>query len=125
MFLFTFYFPFTIFVFQIYVIGGIVDRSVQKSRTLNCAYLQNIKAMRLPLKEYLPNNISHILNIDTIVSTMCTFERTKDWIKTFEETIPRRKKIQGGKTGRKEENKNNLVCDEKSEVINDLKNVIK
>ena len=48
--------------------------------------------MRLPLKEFLPQNISHILNIDTIVSTICTFERTKNWKETFEITIPKRKK---------------------------------
>ena len=104
---------------QIYVIGGIVDRSVQKSRTLDCAYLQNIKAMRLPLKEYFPGNISHILNIDTIVSTICTYERTKNWEKTFEITIPIRKKVSGGKIGRKEENKIKLLNNEKNETIDD------
>ena len=73
--------------------------------------------MRLPLKEYLPGNISHILNIDTIVSTICTYERTKNWEKTFEMTIPIRKKVQGGKIGRKEENKKKFLNDEKNEII--------
>jgi tRNA (guanine9-N1)-methyltransferase len=92
----------------VYIIGGIVDRSVQKARTLNCAYVQDIKVLRLPIKEYVPDHLSHILNIDTIVSIICTYNDTKDWLKTFEICIPKRKLIRGGKLQRKEENLKNV-----------------
>ena len=60
--------------------------------------------MRLPIKEFAPNNLSHILNIDTVISIICTYEKTKNWEKTFEEIIPLRKQIIGGKSQRKIEN---------------------
>ena len=87
-----------------YVIGGIVDRTVMKARTLDCAYEQNVRAMRLPIKEYIPNNMSHILNIDTVINIISTYVTTKNWEKTFDITIPLRKKVIGGKMQRKIEN---------------------
>ena len=87
-----------------YVIGGIVDRTVMKARTLDCAYEQNVRAMRLPIKEYVPNNMSHILNIDTVINIISTYVTTKNWEKTFDITIPLRKKVIGGKMQRKIEN---------------------
>jgi 3-hydroxyacyl-CoA dehydrogenase len=81
-----------------------VDRTVLKARTLDCAYEKNVRAMRLPIKEYAPNYMSHILNIDTMINIISTFETTKNWEKTFDLTIPLRKKTIGGKTQRKIQN---------------------
>lgn len=103
------------------MIGGIVDRTVLKARTLDLAYLHNIKALRLPIKEYTKNNLSHILNIDTVINIISTFNELKNWEKTFELTIPLRKKIMGGKNQRKldavnlSEISNREIIDESSE----------
>ena len=96
-------------MFKVYVIGGIVDRSVQKSRTLDCAYVHSIHAQRLPIKEHTLSNLSHILNIDTVVDIICTFKSTKNWRETFDLCIPLRKKIIGGKIQRRKLCENSYV----------------
>ena len=106
-----------------YVIGGIVDRSVQKSRTLDCAYMHSIHAQRLPIKEHTSSNLSKILNIDTVVNIICTFNSTKNWRETFDMCIPLRKKITGGKVQRRKlcEN-NNVVVECRSSRCDDIDN---
>lgn len=76
---------------SVYVVGGIVDRSVRKACTLNRASEENVKVMRLPIQEYMPGRSSHILNIDAVIHTICKFSEEKDWMKTFLETMPLRK----------------------------------
>jgi tRNA (guanine9-N1)-methyltransferase len=89
---------------KVYIIGGVVDRTIKKACTLNCAYAQDIRVLRLPIKEYVPDHQSHVLNIDTIVSIICTYNETLDWLKTFEICIPKRKLTKGGKLQRKKDN---------------------
>lgn len=68
--------------------------------------------MRLPIKEYLPNHLSHILNIDTIINIICTYNDTLDWLQTFEICIPKRKLTIGGKSQRKENDLKNIQIDD-------------
>ena len=107
-----------------YVIGGIVDRSVQKSRTLDCAYVHSIHAQRLPIKEHASSNLSHILNIDTVVNIICTFNSNKNWRETFDLCIPLRKKILGGKIQRRKlcENSDDVVVECQSSRCDELDN---
>ena len=61
----------------IYIIGGIVDRTVQKNCSLNKANEKRIRTMRLPIQEYLPNRQTHVLNIDHVLHIICDFLHTK------------------------------------------------
>ena len=49
---------------KIYVIGGLVDRRIQKKRTFDQAKDQDLQLRKLPLKEYGPKGLHPILNID-------------------------------------------------------------
>ena len=63
----------------------------------------------MPIKEFATSNLSHILNIDTVVSIVCTYISTKNWKKTFDSCIPLRKKIIGGKLQRRKMYENGTV----------------
>lgn len=86
---------------MIYVIGGIVDKSVKKSLTYHLALDQSIRCCRLPVQEYIPNRQSHILNIDTVVSIICNYLYTRDWLSSLTSAIPLRRQTKGGKEARK------------------------
>ena len=64
---------------KVYVIGGIVDRTVRNNLTLDKAYAENVSVKRLPVKEFFPQAQSHVMNIDQVVSVFCLYEETKDW----------------------------------------------
>jgi tRNA (guanine9-N1)-methyltransferase len=64
---------------KVYVIGGIVDRTVRNNLTLDRACEHGVTAMRLPVKEYFPQAQSHVINIDQVVSLFCTYQETRDW----------------------------------------------
>ena len=64
---------------KVYIIGGIVDRTVHNNITLDMANENGIKALRLPIKEYFPQSQSHVMNVDQVVSLFCYFQETQDW----------------------------------------------
>jgi tRNA (guanine9-N1)-methyltransferase len=76
---------------KVYVIGGIVDRSVRKGRTKDFAVEESVECARLPVQEYIPNRQSHILNIDQMVSILCTYLETQDWLLTLQQHVPIRR----------------------------------
>src|SRR5687767_9574335 len=77
---------------QCYIIGGIVDRSVRSKRTLQLAKEHNIKAMRLPVQEYLPNRQTHVLNVDTVLKIIGLYTQYDgNWKRALEESVPLRK----------------------------------
>lgn len=90
---------------EVYVIGGIVDRTVRKAETLEYAARHGLSVRRLPIQEYLPQRQSHILNIDHVVHTVCEYLRTSDWAQTLQRTVPLRRQVAGGKKQRKENRK--------------------
>ena len=94
------------------MIGGIVDRSVRKSRTLDLASSQGIRAVRLPIQEHIPNRQTHILNVDCVFSILCKYLECGDWSTTLREMVPIRKVTQGGKPQRQQ---NQRVAMETSE----------
>jgi Trm5-related predicted tRNA methylase len=78
---------------KIYIIGGIVDRTVNKSRTLQKSKELEIEVKRLPIQEYLPNRTNHILNIDHMIEIICSYLATKVpcsycWVSAFSQLIP-------------------------------------
>nr|AIG55570.1 secreted protein [Thraustotheca clavata] len=74
----------------IYVIGGIVDRTVRKSETLTKASrIRHIQTARFPVQEIFDVR-SHVLNIDTVILSLLEFQNNQDWKTTFENTLPKR-----------------------------------
>ena len=63
---------------KVYVIGGIVDRTVRSNITLDKAHEKGVKALRLPVKEYFPKAQSHVINIDQVVTFFCTLLETNN-----------------------------------------------
>jgi len=75
---------------KVYVIGGIVDRTVRKAATLGRGESEQVRTMRLPIPEYLGRGA--ILNIDTVVQIICRHRETGgDWARTLSETVPLRR----------------------------------
>jgi hypothetical protein len=95
---------------EVYVIGGIVDRSVRKAETLEYATRHGLSVRRLPIQEFLPGRQSHILNIDHVVHTVCEYLHTNDWTQTLLRTVPIRRQVAGGKKQRKEDRKRTSVA---------------
>ena len=85
-----------------YVIGGIVDRSVRKALTLSRAEELEVTARRLPLQEYIPERRTHILNVDTMLSVVCTYMATRDWADTLRRTVPLRLQSKRDRSSKKE-----------------------
>ena len=88
---------------SIFIIGGVVDRSVRKSVTLNRASEERITVRRLPIREYVPARNSHILNIDAVLATICKHRQLEDWAMALAETMPLRKQIGRGRDARRKE----------------------
>ena len=77
-----------------YVIGGIVDRSVKKALTFNTAKELGITCQRLPIQEYIPNRAgSHVLNIDYVLDIIHKQIELKDWVASLTAVIPLRKQV--------------------------------
>ena len=76
----------------VYVIGGIVDRTVRKAVSLDMANKQEIRTMRLPIQEHLRGKYqSPVLNIDTVVSCLCSYMHLRTWKEALETSMPKRR----------------------------------
>ena len=89
---------------KIYIIGGIVDRTVIKNLSLNrISNLKhdnnynkiNIISRKLPLLKYIKDLKNIVLNINTVVEILSLYydmdEDKKDWKTVFETALPKRK----------------------------------
>lgn len=88
---------------KVYIIGGIVDRTVCSNLTLDRASEQGVVSLRLPVKEFFPQAQSHVINIDQVVSLFCFFQETKDWKLSMERAMPVRRQSHndgGGLSGK-------------------------
>ncbi len=69
---------------NIYILGGIADRSVEKFMTLNRANNLGIQHARLPIKEYIPSGLQkYALNIETVVKIildLSSYQQNNDQI---------------------------------------------
>uniref|UniRef100_K3WLB0 tRNA (guanine(9)-N(1))-methyltransferase n=1 Tax=Globisporangium ultimum (strain ATCC 200006 / CBS 805.95 / DAOM BR144) TaxID=431595 RepID=K3WLB0_GLOUD len=73
---------------KIYVIGGIVDKSRKKGATLNAATSAGVTTARLPIQEYITERLDHILNVNTVVDVLISFQKTGDWAHALTHTLP-------------------------------------
>lgn len=83
-----------------FVIGGLVDRTVIKYASLNRAEDLGIEARSLPIRPFMKQRTC--LNLDHIVSIMCKFIEVKDWKIAFDHGAPKRWKKGEGEMGIKE-----------------------
>jgi len=74
---------------KVYVIGGIVDRTVKKGLSLSRAKEHKVEVRRLPLSKIrlLGKNV---LNIDTMVQVLLHFQTNKDWVQVLRDYLPPR-----------------------------------
>ncbi|MES1905229.1 MAG: tRNA methyltransferase 10 [Paramarteilia canceri] len=77
---------------KIYVIGGIIDHTVEKNISLDCANNANVQTARLPIKENLPLfKNSCVLTVNQVFKILLDRFHDKSWTDVFEENIPKRK----------------------------------
>lgn len=86
-----------------FVIGGLVDRTVQKNASLNRARELGIPAKRLPIQEFMIGR--KCLNLDHVVTMVCKFKETKDWKTAFDFSAPKRWKKDHVPKAKRRENK--------------------
>lgn len=73
-----------------YIIGGLVDRTTDKSRSMAKATGASVRAMRLPVARYVPSTRKAVLNIDVVFALLLAFVETGDWASAFEVAMPAR-----------------------------------
>lgn len=76
---------------KVYVVGGLIDRSVKKNHTLKLANDANIHVMRLPLREYAPvSNVHPILDVVTVVQILASVNSGGSWREALAAHLPKR-----------------------------------
>lgn len=78
---------------QVYCIGGLVDRSVSRHMTVSHAAKHGVATTaRLPLREYCRMH-NNALNIDTVVKILLEFRACNDWKQALETVVPQRRRV--------------------------------
>ena len=73
---------------DIFILGGLIDRTVIKDASLMRAKELGVKAKRLPITQYMKGRAC--LNLDHVVSMVCKFKETGDWKTAFDFAAPKR-----------------------------------
>uniref|UniRef100_K3W725 tRNA (guanine(9)-N(1))-methyltransferase n=1 Tax=Globisporangium ultimum (strain ATCC 200006 / CBS 805.95 / DAOM BR144) TaxID=431595 RepID=K3W725_GLOUD len=80
---------------HVYVIGGIVDRTVRKGQSVEKAGRFAYRTARLPLQEHLPSLRSPVLNIDSVVIALNEYANHASWPRAFAVAVPKRMLLDG------------------------------
>ncbi|KAL4444557.1 hypothetical protein ABPG77_002374 [Micractinium sp. CCAP 211/92] len=77
---------------KVYVIGGLVDRTVQKGASLRLAQRHNACARRLPIAEHLGTLAKGkgVLNVNDVFAALLAVHAGQDWKVALEAAIPQR-----------------------------------
>lgn len=75
---------------KIYVVGGLVDRTIRKHATSRFAQENGIECRRFPLKEYYPSKPKLVLNVNAVVEALIAVHGGKSWEDAFRTVIPKR-----------------------------------
>lgn len=77
---------------QVYVIGGLVDRTVQKGASLRLARQHNARAVRLPIAEHLGPLAKGkgVLNVNDVFAALLAVHAGQGWRAALEAAIPQR-----------------------------------
>lgn len=76
---------------EIFIVGGYVDKPVDKFKSLKKADLYNLKTCKLPITEYINDATSTVLNINTVLEIISNFLESKDWGSSLRNALPKRK----------------------------------
>ncbi|CAH0489394.1 unnamed protein product [Peronospora farinosa] len=75
----------------VYVVGGIVDRSVRKGQTKAKAASHGIRTACLPLQEHFGTRVrTHIMNLDSVIIALNEVANHGDWVRAFKRAVPPR-----------------------------------
>lgn len=77
---------------KVYVVGGVVDRNLNKGLTLQAAEAGRARAVRLPFDEYLPNvpRGDRVLTVCACVGVLMGVHAGQGWREALEKSVPRR-----------------------------------
>lgn len=77
---------------NVYVVGGIVDRNLNKGLTLKAAEAGRARAVRLPFDEYLPDvpRGDRVLTVCACVGVLMGVRAGQEWREALEKSVPRR-----------------------------------
>ncbi|XP_065763846.1 tRNA methyltransferase 10 homolog B isoform X1 [Muntiacus reevesi] len=81
----------------VYILGGLVDESIQKKVTLHKAQEHSVKTARLPIQEYMvkcqngKNYHSAILTINQVFDILSTYFETQNWPEALKKGVSSRK----------------------------------
>lgn len=75
---------------HIYIIGGMVDKTIKKNLSLEKAQKLGLHHAKLPIDQFLDKNQRKPLNIDTVVLLMSEFLKEDDWERSFFNVCPAR-----------------------------------
>lgn len=94
----------------VYVIGGLVDGTIDSLQTRQKAQQLNIRSCKLPLEPFRKKytNFRPCLNITTVFEIIEKYHKYKDINQAIEESIPDRFKTGKSKNTRRKKNKNLL-----------------
>lgn len=76
---------------NVYIIGGIVDKSLREPLTLAKAKRDKVKMAKLPLDRHLNMKGAKSLTLNSMVSILLDWRIEKDWKSVLERYVPRRK----------------------------------
>ena len=76
---------------DVYVVGGLIDRSVMKNHTLELAARVGVRAARLPIREYAPVSNAHpILDVVAVGSILSSVHSGMSWRDAMKVHVPAR-----------------------------------
>uniref|UniRef100_A0A8D1REE3 tRNA (guanine(9)-N(1))-methyltransferase n=1 Tax=Sus scrofa TaxID=9823 RepID=A0A8D1REE3_PIG len=81
----------------VYILGGLVDESIQKKVTFQKAQEHSVKTARLPIQEYMvrrqngKNYHSEILAINQVFDILSTYFETQNWAEALKKGVSSRK----------------------------------
>jgi len=88
---------------KVYVIGGIVDLATRGMRTsLTRASKANMRCVRLPIKEFKPDQTHTVLNIDAVAKILVARREGLTWDEVFDRELPKRQAIERPKREKRE-----------------------
>lgn len=82
---------------KVYILGGLVDESIQKKVTLQKAREHSVKTARLPIQEYMvrrqngKNYHSEILTINQVFDILSTYVESQNWPEALKKGVSSRK----------------------------------
>ncbi|KFG66267.1 tRNA (guanine-N1)-methyltransferase [Toxoplasma gondii RUB] len=82
---------------KVYVVGGLVDRTISRSETFRQAEQFQFETRKLPFPTFLPEQQRLVLNVNTVVEILLQVRQHGDWKAALLSAVPRRLQGTGGR----------------------------